>query len=139
MFVVLQDLFVFILGHHYLSKEKLQRLDGLLGKRVTFLHPKLMPTKRHKRNVVASLYSINWKPWRCRVALFSHSPVLKIHLHLRFTRSELFHELFSPRYCGQWVHDRLLLPANEVWGKVVFSQTCVSHSLHSGDLCMMPD
>ena len=27
----------------------------------------------------------------------------------------------------------LLLPANEVWGKVIFSQACVSHSVHRGE------
>ena len=26
----------------------------------------------------------------------------------------------------------LLLPANEVWGKVIFSQACLSHSVHRG-------
>ena len=26
----------------------------------------------------------------------------------------------------------LLLPANEVWGKVIFSQVCVNHSVHRG-------
>ena len=31
----------------------------------------------------------------------------------------------------------LLLPANEVWGKVIFSQACVSHSVHRGGLFMM--
>ena len=43
----------------------------------------------------------------------------------------------SIRLCS-W---RFLTPANEVWGKVIFSQACVSHSVHcdtggslSGDL-----
>ena len=27
----------------------------------------------------------------------------------------------------------LLPPANEVWGKVIFSQACVSHSVHEGE------
>ena len=27
---------------------------------------------------------------------------------------------------------RLLPPANEVWGKVIFSETCVSHSVNGG-------
>ena len=29
----------------------------------------------------------------------------------------------------------LLPPANEVWGKVIFSQACVKNSVHRGDAC----
>ena len=31
----------------------------------------------------------------------------------------------------------LLPPANEVWGKVMFSEACVSHSVHRECVCMM--
>ena len=31
----------------------------------------------------------------------------------------------------------LLQPANEVWGKVMFSEACVSHSVHRWNLCIM--
>ena len=82
MFVVLQDLFVFILGHHYLTKEKLERLGGFLGKRVTFLYIELMSSKRHKRRVVASFNLRDLKLLQCRVVLFSQSTLLKVHSHL---------------------------------------------------------
>ena len=30
----------------------------------------------------------------------------------------------------------LLPPANEVWGKVIFSEACVKNSVHRGEVCL---
>ena len=38
---------------------------------------------------------------------------------------ELLHKLFSPDNHEKWVQNPLLLPANEVWGKVMFLHLCV--------------
>ena len=38
--------------------------------------------------------------------------------------------LLSEEHCLQ--PDILLPPANEVWGKVIFSEACVKNSVHSG-------
>ena len=84
MFVVLWNLLVFIFRHHYLSKEKLERLAGFLGKRVTFLYTKLMLIKCHERNVMESFYLRDWKPLRCKVTLFTHSTLLRLNRLFRF-------------------------------------------------------
>ena len=38
----------------------------------------------------------------------------------------------SGRYASYWNAFLLLPPANEVWGKVIFSVACVKNSVHSG-------
>ena len=35
-------------------------------------------------------------------------------------------------YHAKWPENILLLPANEVWGKVIFSQACVKNSVYGG-------
>ena len=35
-----------------------------------------------------------------------------------------------------YAHCSWLPPANEVWGKVIFSVTCVKNSVHSGEVCL---
>ena len=43
----------------------------------------------------------------------------------RTVTCELFCKLFSPDNHEKWVQNPLLLPANEVWGKVMFLHLCV--------------
>ena len=39
-------------------------------------------------------------------------------------------------FCLRTYNDLILLPANEFWGKVMFSQACVSHTVHrESSLC----
>ena len=62
--------------------------------------------------------------------LVSAQLVMKYHYSSIFYR-EFFWDAYRSKV--------LLPPASEVWGKVIFSQACVSHSVHGGEggLCMM--
>ena len=42
------------------------------------------------------------------------------------------HHIIPEFSCKVFCRFILLLPANEVWGKVIFSQVCVKNSVHSG-------
>ena len=46
---------------------------------------------------------------------------ISVNSHLRFFRRELLREQ---------LHQSFLPPANEVWGKVIFSEVCVKNSVH---------
>ena len=58
------------------------------------------------------------------------------YLVKNFLQDELENWWTNPEYlcCNEW----FLPPANEVWGKVIFSQACVSHSGHFLSGCLVP-
>ena len=41
------------------------------------------------------------------------------------------------RHMNKWVNFVFLPPANEVWGKVIFSEMCVKNSVHRGHTCVV--